>query len=294
MILTCPSCGTQYSVKDGAIPPEGRRVRCAACGHSWHQMAESFEEVELAQPVPDAEAAGDVDPILQEPLPEEVNDGGSSDGPVPEWTPEAEDTGLVGQVPVEPIGPGAPLVEPIGSIPVPPDQAEGSAFEQVNEDPEELAKDIPDAEEIAASEEETPRGRRRNWWMAIAIGLFVVALIALGLWFVAPDSLRRSVGLAPASMPLQIAAGSPERQKLASGNELVVVSGRIVNPSSTEQPVPPIFAELHDKSGKLIHSWTIAPPAPTLPPGGSTSFNSAELNVPPSGPDSSVTFSLKS
>ena len=47
MILTCPNCGTQYVVKDGAIPPEGRQVRCAACKHSWHQdpeLAVSREE----------------------------------------------------------------------------------------------------------------------------------------------------------------------------------------------------------------------------------------------------------
>src|SRR5918998_5024519 len=40
MILTCPSCGTQYVVKDGAIPPQGRQVRCASCKHSWHQDPE--------------------------------------------------------------------------------------------------------------------------------------------------------------------------------------------------------------------------------------------------------------
>ena len=40
MILTCPNCGTQYVVKDGAIPPEGRQVRCASCKHSWHQDPE--------------------------------------------------------------------------------------------------------------------------------------------------------------------------------------------------------------------------------------------------------------
>src|SRR5690348_13887169 len=43
MILTCPSCGTQYVVKDGAIPPEGRQVRCASCKHSWHQEAPAME-----------------------------------------------------------------------------------------------------------------------------------------------------------------------------------------------------------------------------------------------------------
>ena len=40
MILTCPSCGTQYAVKDGAIPPQGRQVRCASCKHAWHQNPE--------------------------------------------------------------------------------------------------------------------------------------------------------------------------------------------------------------------------------------------------------------
>ena len=93
--------------------------------------------------------------------------------------------------------------------------------------------------------------------------------------------------------PLQIAPGTPERQKLASGNELVVVSGRVINPSAKVQSVPPIEAQLRDKSGKLLYSWTIAPPARSLPPGGTATFNSAEMDVPPSGLDSTVTLSLK-
>ena len=39
MILTCPACDTRYVVKDDAIPPGGRQVRCASCKHSWHQDA---------------------------------------------------------------------------------------------------------------------------------------------------------------------------------------------------------------------------------------------------------------
>ena len=50
MILTCPSCGTQYVVKDGAIPPEGRQVRCASCKHSWHQDPERSDGVLRPRP----------------------------------------------------------------------------------------------------------------------------------------------------------------------------------------------------------------------------------------------------
>ena len=49
MILTCPNCGTQYVVKDGAIPPQGRQVRCASCKHSWHQDPEPRAEAEAQQ-----------------------------------------------------------------------------------------------------------------------------------------------------------------------------------------------------------------------------------------------------
>ena len=58
MILTCPNCGTQYAVKDGAIPAQGRKVRCASCGQSWHQDPETAEvrsEPVEAPPVPPAE-----------------------------------------------------------------------------------------------------------------------------------------------------------------------------------------------------------------------------------------------
>lgn len=36
MILTCPSCDTQYFADDNTIGDSGRSVKCAACGHAWH------------------------------------------------------------------------------------------------------------------------------------------------------------------------------------------------------------------------------------------------------------------
>jgi predicted Zn finger-like uncharacterized protein len=52
MILTCSSCGTRYSVDGSKFPAAGRTVRCAKCGHSWHQAAEAAPE-----PEPEAQMA---------------------------------------------------------------------------------------------------------------------------------------------------------------------------------------------------------------------------------------------
>ena len=40
MILTCPSCASRYFVDEAKLPPEGRKVRCAACGETWRAEPE--------------------------------------------------------------------------------------------------------------------------------------------------------------------------------------------------------------------------------------------------------------
>src|ERR1700761_8565796 len=51
MILTCPNCDTRYSVDGSKFPAAGRTVRCAKCGHSWHQTADVAEPEVAAAPV---------------------------------------------------------------------------------------------------------------------------------------------------------------------------------------------------------------------------------------------------
>ncbi|MFN3229397.1 MAG: zinc-ribbon domain-containing protein [Asticcacaulis sp.] len=63
MILTCPECATSYSIPDGAIAPEGRKVRCAACKTSWLAMPEPALELDLAEAV----AEPDVQPVKDMP-----------------------------------------------------------------------------------------------------------------------------------------------------------------------------------------------------------------------------------
>jgi predicted Zn finger-like uncharacterized protein len=294
MILTCPSCGTQYAVKDGAIPEGGRKVRCASCGHSWHQLPEGQADEEgasyqapVTEPAPEPGDPAAVATGFDEYAGEPEARGGDYDETPAEPQP-------VGYDPIEPIPPGAELVEGPTSVPVPPPDDEAWPAPAPEEEQWEPEKEIPDSEEIAAAENETGADRKRNWVMAAIIGIVLVVVIIGGLWLLAPDSVRQRIGLAATShTPLQIAPGTPERQKLASGNELVVVSGRVINPSGTAQQVPPIKAELRDAAGKLLYSWEIAPPTRTLAPGATATFNSAEMDVPASGPDSTVTLTLK-
>jgi predicted Zn finger-like uncharacterized protein len=46
MILTCPNCATRYEADEAKFLPAGRKVRCAKCGHIWHQSAPAEAAVE--------------------------------------------------------------------------------------------------------------------------------------------------------------------------------------------------------------------------------------------------------
>ena len=292
MILTCPSCGTQYVVKDGAIPPSGRQVRCKACQHSWREFPtaaegpleldrEALEQTGAAEtaapPVADAEETSDFahDAIQDEPP---VSEPAESDGPVPEREPIAEayrdDEPLADSSAADAIPPEADVVGLAEAAP-------SHRLEWVEQD--------DDFSPFARREPEGSKSRGR-----LIIGALVVLLIAAivaGVWFFAPAEWRERLGVAGAGeTPLQLMMTHSDRTQLASGNEFLNISGRIINPTDEQQQVPPIHAQLHDASGKVVYKWTIPPPAKTLPPGGSTSFNSAELNIPPAAQELTVTL----
>lgn len=298
MILTCPSCGTQYVVKDGAIPPEGRQVRCAACKHSWHQDPEQAEAVQTPAPEPQ-EAA---DPVAEASLtadPAESSVEATGDSSLAEATlieprsgPEAEERAYEEAV-IEGDADAPPAQE--AAAPVAAEEAaEGNqieaapAVEDWNEPP--VAEASPDTFS-PFPENGDVEPRRRSPVVTILIIAIVVIILAAAFWFFAPPDLKARLGLAAAgASPLALVTTHMDRQRLESGNELLTVTGRVINPTAKEQDVPPLQAQLRSRSGKVVYSWTIAPPARSLPAGGSASFNSAEVNVPPGGEELTITL----
>jgi predicted Zn finger-like uncharacterized protein len=268
MILTCPNCGTQYVVKDGAIPPQGRQVRCAACKHSWHQEPELSEAVD---------ETSDAEPQANE---ESVTEATLID---PRSGPEIEELAYEEAMVEEQAAPETePAVEQAGT------RDAHAAAADWNEPPHAEAEDdafspFPAPDELAP--------HRRGVFLPILLLLIVVAAIAAAFWFYAPPEWKARLGVGAAgNSPLALVTTHMDRQRLESGNELLTVTGRVINPTNKDQQVPPLQAQLRSRTGRVVYSWTIAPPAQSLAPGASASFNSAEVNVPPGGDELTITL----
>ena len=257
MILTCPACQTSYTVKHGAIPPHGRTVRCASCKHSWHQPGEEA----VAAPAP-------VEPEMVAPD-EMVADRMSDEGAA---------------VSVEP-----QMVDDETSLPPTADAIEPVAEPERLDEPQPLADALPEPKVVAEDsgwndapyDDDEPAPRRKGPLVILAL-VVIVAALAAAAYFLAPREWMARAGLAEASAdsPLKLMVTSQNRQKLASGNDLVSLSGRVINPTDQAEPVPALQADLRDGGGKLVYSWMIPPPAARLAPRASASFNAAELGVP--------------
>jgi predicted Zn finger-like uncharacterized protein len=284
MILTCPSCGTQYVVKDGAIPASGRQVRCKACQHSWREFPPAEEQAQEA--VAETEPADAAEP---QPSAEPIEDQ-------PEGFAEqyAQDEEYRDQLPeeVEPVTDYAgdePLAEEPSPPPIPPEADVVGLAEAAPSHRLEWVEEDDDFSPFARQEPEAAKSR--SGLILAAVVVLVIAAIVAGLWFLAPVEWRQRLGIAEAGeTPLQLMMTHSDRTQLASGNEFLNISGRIINPTDEQQQVPPIHAQLHDGSGKVVYKWTIPPPMKTIPPGGSASFNSAELNIPPAAQELTVTL----
>lgn len=68
MILTCPACATSYFIRDDAMGPDGRKVRCQSCGEVWRATPD--EPLELTLTPQATAAAAPVVPPASSPAPE--------------------------------------------------------------------------------------------------------------------------------------------------------------------------------------------------------------------------------
>jgi predicted Zn finger-like uncharacterized protein len=128
-----------------------------------------------------------------------------------------------------------------------------------------------------------PRRNPAKMWTIYAIAI-AVALAGIGgavAWY-GPARVMALFGFGGGEfdVPLLIMAKADAPRTQASGAVVLPVSGRVVNPTDTDQPLYDILVEMRDVQGRVVYSWTIPRPAATVGPRKSVSFDSATVNPP--------------
>jgi predicted Zn finger-like uncharacterized protein len=191
-----------------------------------------------------------------------------------------------------PVPPPPPPPEPVQhEFPEPPAEAPYTGEPRV-EKPLHRPAAIDNSDPFAHEAPFKPRRNPAKMWTAIAVGLFLVLAAGIGAvaWFGPPSFITGLSGDASDSaLDVQLVR-SPERRTLASGHELLSISGRIVNMTDEEQRVPDIRAELRNAQGAVVYDWTIQAPQRTLPPREMVEFNSAEIDIPRNAEELNLKF----
>jgi predicted Zn finger-like uncharacterized protein len=170
----------------------------------------------------------------------------------------------------------------------PPRQQQGAPLQP----PPTIVEPIKVERESEPVQEVPAPKRRRGPWLLLALVIVAVGLgVAAAMLAFGPQQVASRLGLAQNRVPLGIEiTHQPDWRQIGGGGQLFAVSGRIWNPTGQEQVVPDIRAELKDKQGKNLYSWTITRPVPRLGPGQSAQFDGAAVDVPPASSNISVSF----
>ena len=83
-------------------------------------------------------------------------------------------------------------------------------------------------------EDEPRRGSMLGWIIGL---ILVVVVAAAAFWFLAPPEMKAQSGIAEiGDSELKLLLTTSDRQRLASGNELLAISGRVINPTDRGGP----------------------------------------------------------
>ncbi len=273
MIIACPACATRYVVPDSAIGAEGRTVRCAKCRHSWFQDGPEPDPGDAAPemaPPPLPEAAPAPPPPSPEPFEQPAGVAWSEPDAPPATSTLQEPEPELAPPPVYPDEPDAPAPTVVEAAPAPEPEAEDYG------------------EEVSQFDYAPPFRPRRNLlkvWTAAAALFAVLALGTVGAvsYWGLPDWVpisRPTFALGQADLVLDFPKAQQERRTLPNGTEYFGASGTVKNVGRETRPVPSILIVLRDARERIVYSWEIAPPKPSLAPGETVTINEAVTDVP--------------
>ena len=69
MLITCPNCESTYEIDENIIPENGKKMRCAKCGHVWKVFKEEPISTKTAEEILQEEVFETPLPKVEEPAP---------------------------------------------------------------------------------------------------------------------------------------------------------------------------------------------------------------------------------
>lgn len=270
MILTCPNCSTKFRVKDDAIGPTGRKVKCRNCENVWHAMPDGMD----APAAPAAPSRTSSTQPAAAPRP----------APKPVAPPEPE-------VPVDrmeedfapPPAAAAPLRSPA------PNGMSANDMKSPPEgmDPPPLA---PDGDFVLRQRQ--PKVEKKSPVMAwVILLILLIATGAVGFFF--RDGIVSAyppiakvyswVGLDANLLINGLIPEADEAKAIQTEDGIrLVFTGKITSKLSERVDIPLLRGSLVDTNQQELHVWTFTADKPDILPGETVTFTTEVIN-PPSG-----------
>lgn len=270
MILTCPSCGTQFSLPDEALGDKGRKVKCTSCAEVWFQEPERDAEEIFEELVKDI----DVEEALEDFVPGERPD----DDFEQEHDESSDDLPDVD----EDIIPARP-----------------AASDSDDDMPSFMA-----GESVDQSDMDSDAQSKGN----VFIGFIAVLVISLVIGLVGLFAMKSQLTQAwPSSKVIYALFGqdieipgqglvfdriSVQSAESDSGT-VFQLEGSIINLTTEDRIVPIILVSIRDEEAQEIASWLIEPPENILNAEGVMEFSAShEIDSKAEAFDASVSFKL--
>ncbi len=284
MIVSCPNCDSRFTLPDGALGVAGRKMRCARCGHVWHQMPPEDEDAYGAPPMAAREMApaGVGASSLAGDLPMEMEaDGGG-------FRRQAPPSG--GDLPLESGFDVQPARDLHDDDPTDLDALSDLLNQQVaDEDDDARMRNLDslldaDSPDPIPSMFESPDelGEKRRWPMMLVVLAILIGGLGAGGWFGRHQimaTVPQAAGIyAALGLPVQTLGIGLRFQNVAGerivedGVDTLIVRGFIGNISGAAQTLPHLKLTLYDAEDKPIQSMVSQPPQDALEPESTAGF----------------------
>lgn len=262
MNLICPSCGAVFLVEPEQLGSAGRRVRCGDCRHIWRQGANIEDLAGGRATAADSAAEQAAAKAVAEPF-------APSDAGVGKPPAAAE------PVKAEPPAEAAPEAEAAAA-------AEEAGFgERVSR--------------RAFSKPARPQPKQPRVSLAVGWAIYAVVVIGLASGFyygraplvaMVPEMTRLYdlIGLQDEAIEFGLELREVKSvRRLIDGERVVVIEGLVVNLTDQDREVPSLRASVTDADGVELDRWIFQAESASLPPGGTTGFETVAKNPPREG-----------